>query len=85
MTMAASTIAPMAMAIPPNDMMFEDNPSALIGMNESRIAIGSVRIATSALRKWKRKRRQTRLTITLSSTSFSRSVAIARLIRSERS
>ena len=34
MIMAASTIAPMAIAMPPSDMMFEVSPSQNIGMNE---------------------------------------------------
>ena len=79
MMIAASTIAPMAMAIPPSDMMFEVRPSARIGMNESRIAIGSVMIATSAERTCQRKTRQTKATTMLSSMSFSRSVAMAAL------
>ena len=49
MMMAESTIAPMAMAIPPRDMMLEVRCRPNIGRKESRIAIGSVMIATSAL------------------------------------
>jgi hypothetical protein len=40
MMIAASTMAPMAIAMPPSDMMLEVSPSACMGMNESRIAIG---------------------------------------------
>jgi hypothetical protein len=46
--MAASIIAPIAMAIPPRDMMFEVCPSKYSGTNDNMIAIGSVIIATSA-------------------------------------
>src|SRR5438477_6037048 len=42
MIMAASTIAPMAMAIPPSDMMLEVRPRKYIGRNDRTMAIGSV-------------------------------------------
>src|SRR5215475_10060464 len=75
MMIAESTIAPIAMAIPPNDMMLEVTFSHHIGMNERMIAIGSVMIATSDERTCQRKTMQTSATTTLSSISFSRNVA----------
>ena len=77
MMIAASTIAPMAMAIPPSDMMLEVSPNQSIGTNDRMIAIGSVMIATSAERTCQRKTRQTSATTMLSSISFSRSVSMA--------
>ena len=85
MMIAESTIAPMAMAIPPNDMMLEVTCIHHIGMNDRMIAMGSVMIATSDERTCQRKTTQTSATTMLSSISFSRNVAIARLIRSLRS
>ena len=51
MIMAASTMAPTAMTIPPSDMMFAVRCIAAKGMKDKRIAVGSTMIATSALRK----------------------------------
>ena len=39
--MAASTMAPMAMAMPPSDMMLEVKPIIFIGMKEISTAIGN--------------------------------------------
>ena len=78
-------MAPMAIAMPPNDMMLLVTCIHHIGKNERMIAMGSVMIATSAERTCQRKTRQTRATTMLSSISFSRNVAIARLINSLRS
>ena len=75
----------MAMAMPPSDMMFDVRPSHNIGRNDRMIAIGSVMIATSAERTCQRKTTQTSATTMLSSISFSRSVAMDRLISSLRS
>ena len=50
-TIAASTMAPMAIAIPPSDMMFEVTFRYAIGMKDSRTATGRIRITTKALRK----------------------------------
>src|SRR5438552_1279710 len=85
MMIAESTIAPMAMAIPPNDMMLEVTFIHHIGINDRMMAIGSVMIATNDERTCQRKTTQTSATTMLSSISFSRSVAIARLIKSLRS
>ena len=59
MMMAESTIAPMAMAMPPSDMMLHVRSIHHIGMNERMIAIGSVMIATSDERTCQRKTMQT--------------------------
>ena len=85
MMIAASTMAPMAMAIPPSDMIFAVRCIAAKGMNDNKIAVGNMMIATNALRKCQRKRMQTRLTMMLSSISFSRSVSMERRINCERS
>ena len=84
-TIAASIIAPMAMAIPPSDMMFAFRPITRMARNAIRTPMGSVRIATSALCACSRKRIVTSATMIDSSTSFSRRVAIARSISPERS
>ena len=78
MMMTASTMAPMAMAMPPRDMMFELMPCAYMMMNEISTAMGRIRMATSALRKCSRNRMQTSATTRLSSNSFSSSVLTAR-------
>jgi hypothetical protein len=84
-TIAASIMAPIAMAMPPRLMMSAPSPSALMAMNAIRIPSGSVRIATSALRAWSRKTSVTSATTTDSSSSLTLSVSIARRMRSERS
>ena len=48
---AASTIAPIAIAIPPSDIMFAFNPWNFITSNAASTAVGNVKIATSELRK----------------------------------
>ena len=48
-TMAASIIAPIAMAIPPRLMMLALIPRKRMAMKAMRMPMGSVRIATSAL------------------------------------
>ena len=50
MTIAASTMAPSAIAIPPRLMMLEPMPSACMPAKAISTPIGSVRMATSALR-----------------------------------
>ena len=47
---AASTMAPMAMAMPPSDMMLAPSPIQRIGMKASNTATGSMRTGTSVLR-----------------------------------
>ena len=84
-TIAASIMAPMAMAMPPSDMMSAPAPAQRMARKASRIPTGSVRMATSAERACPRNTRQTSATITLSSSSLARSVWMARRIRSLRS
>ncbi len=84
-TMAASIMAPMAMAMPPSDMMLAPIPSQRMARNAIRMPMGSVTSATSALLAWRRKTRVTSATISDSSISFSRSVRMARPISPERS
>ena len=84
-TMAASIIAPMAMAIPPRLMMFELMPSARMHRNAMSTPMGSITIATSALLTCSRNTTQTSATITLSSRSVVFNVSMARWMRSERS
>ena len=85
MMIAASTMAPIAMAIPPNDIRFDVRFSPAMGMKERRMAIGSVMIATNAERTCQRKSRQTPATTMLSSISLMRSVLMAARISSLRS
>ena len=85
MTMAASTIAPIAIAMPPRLMIVELMPSACMAMNAISTPIGRLTMATSAERTCSRKTMQTRATIMLSSISVPFSVSMARFIRSERS
>ena len=84
-TIAASIMAPMAMAMPPNDMMSAPTPTHRMATKASRIPIGSVMIATSAEVAWRRKRMQTAATMTLSSISLPRRFSMDRSIRSLRS
>jgi len=84
-TIAASTIAPMATAMPPRDMMLAVMCSAYIGRKDTITAIGMVKIGMSALGMCQRKMRMTPLTMTSSSASVRRRVAIERWINSERS
>src|SRR5688572_23953375 len=49
MTISASTVAPMAMAMPPRLMMVAGMPRRYIGMNESRTAMGKLMMGRSAL------------------------------------
>ena len=73
------------MAIPARDMMFEEMPSSHIGMKARSTEIGMVRMGTIAEGMCQRKRRITRLTITICRTSSWVRVSMARWMRSERS
>ena len=84
-TMAASTIAPMAIAIPPRLMMLEFMPSKRIAMMAISTPTGSITMATSALRACIRNTMHTSATMRLSSSSVRFKVSMARWIRSERS
>ena len=83
--MAASTIAPMAMAIPPRLMMFAVNPIKYIGMKERMIVIGMVIMGTRAEGMCQRKIMITMLTIMSSSINVLLRVSIDRSIKSARS
>ncbi len=85
MTMAASTIAPMAIAMPPSDMMLALTPCQCITTKAARTPIGKATTATSADRKWNRKIAQTSATTRNSSISLERRLSTARSIKSERS
>ncbi|MCY1236986.1 hypothetical protein D9M72_496660 [compost metagenome] len=85
MTIAASIIAPMAIAMPPRLMMLAPMPSARIAMKEIRMPMGSMMMAASALLTCRRKAIVTSATMIDSSTSVPLSVSIAALISSERS
>ena len=74
-TIAASTIAPMAIAMPPSDMMLAPTPWKYMTMKAISTASGRVITATSAERRCSRKTTHTSATIAISSTSFSRRVA----------
>ena len=84
-TMAASTIAPMAIAIPPSDMMFDVSPIMCIGMKAITIEIGIVKTGMIALGKCHRKIRITMETMIISSISVSFRLSMERRISSERS
>ena len=84
-TIAASTITPIEIAMPPRLMMLEFMPSARIAITATSTPTGSMTIATSALRAWNRNSRQTSATMRLSSSNVVRSVLIARTMRSDRS
>ena len=77
-TIAASTMAPMAIAMPPRLMMFELIPITRMAMKAISTPTGSMTIATSALRTWNRNTTHTSATIRLSSSSVRVSVSIAR-------
>ncbi len=84
-TMAASTMAPMAMAMPPSDMMFEVIPRAFMGMKEITIATGMVTMGMIALGMCHRKMRITRETMATSSITVRLRLSIDWRISSERS
>ena len=69
-TIEASTIAPMAIAMPPSDMILAVIPWPAIIINAANIPSGKVIIATRALRACNRKRKVIRATIRLSSKSL---------------
>ena len=83
--MAASTMAPMAIAMPPSDMMLEVTPLSFMGIKETITAVGIVRIGIKALGRCQRNNRMMALTISSSSSSVSFNVSMERRISSERS
>jgi len=84
-TIAASIIAPTAIAMPPSDMMSAPTPTPRMAMKAMRIPRGSVTMATRAELACNRNTMQTIATMIDSSTSLPLSVSIARSIRSLRS
>ncbi len=83
--MAASTIAPMAMAIPPRDMMFAVSPICFMGMNAATTAMGRSSVGIRVDRKCSRKTRMTAATAISSSISVRRKVSMLARISRERS
>ena len=83
--MPASTIVPIATAIPPSDIMFRLRPCRCMTMKAIRMPTGSVMMATSPLRKWTRKRMQTSATITNCWINASCKLSTERSISVERS
>ena len=77
-TIAASTMAPMAIAIPDRLMILEFSPNQRMARNAISTAIGNMRMATSALRTWSRNNTQTSATIAISSTRVRFRVSMAR-------
>ena len=77
MTIAASTMAPIAIAMPPRLMMLEPSPNSFIAPNAISTPTGSIRMATSALRTCSRNTMHTSATTTLSSNSVCLSVSMA--------
>ncbi len=85
MTMAASTMAPMAMAMPPRLMMLEFMPIRSMTMKAISTPTGSMTMATRALLTCSRNSTHTRATMSDSSIKVFLRVSMARWIRSERS
>ncbi len=84
-TMAASTIAPMAIAMPPSDITLALMPCCCITMKAASTPSGSETMATSALRRWNRNAKQISATTANSSSSLVERFCTARSIRPERS
>ncbi|MNQ75888.1 hypothetical protein D3C85_906970 [compost metagenome] len=84
-TMAPSTMAPMAMAMPPRDMMLALIPCRCMTIKATRIAMGNEITTTRDERRWNRKARQTSTTTANSSSSLPERLSMARWIRSDRS
>ena len=85
MTIALSTMTPIAIAMPPRLMMLALTPSRCITSRLASTLVGTTKIATNSLRAWSRNRMQTSPTTIISSTSVWRSVWIERSISCERS
>ena len=85
MTTAASTMAPMAMAMPPRDMMLAFTPCSRMTMKAISTPNGKETMATRADLMWNRNARQTRATTMNSSSSLWERVSTARSISPERS
>jgi len=85
MTISASTVAPIAMAIPPRLMIVDGMSRRTMGMKEMATLMGSDKIGKSELRKCSRKRMITRLTTIASSMSACSSVSMERPMSPDRS
>ena len=83
--MAASAIAPMAMAMPPRDMMLAVIPIAFKGMKAIRTAMGIVMIGIKELGGCQRKMKMTSDTVMMISVRVDFTVLMALRMRSERS
>ena len=83
--MEASTSAPMAMAMPPNDMMLAEIPMAWKGRNEMSTAMGMVMIGMMALGMCQRNSSTTADTVRITSMMVDFRLPIALRISSERS
>ena len=84
-TIHASTIAPIAMAMPPKLMMFDSNPKSFIHKKVKAMVSGRTMITTSALLKCSKKSITTAKTTMLSSKRARLRLLIAFVIRSLRS
>ena len=84
-TMTASASSPIAIAMPPSDMMFEVRPRYRMPMNDIRTDSGSTIITTSADRAWNRKTRQMIVTTTACCINVLVSVETEPTISSDRS
>ncbi len=84
-TRLASTITPMAMAMPPRLMMLALMPSRYITPSAMRMPTGTVTTATKALRTCRRNTITMRATTSISSQIFPASVSTARPMSALRS
>ncbi len=84
-TIAASTSVPIAIAMPPSDMMFALMPCARMTMNAASTAIGVTITTIRPERMWNRNTKQTSATTTNSSSSLRFRLSTARWISEERS
>ena len=78
-------MTPMAIAIPPRDMMLEVMPKSFMQMKAMRTATGISMMTLRTLRAWRRKSPTIRLTTSASSKSVFSSVFTAAVMRSLRS
>jgi hypothetical protein len=84
-TIAASTMVPIAIAIPPKDMMLALMPCPFMMINAINTPKGSETMATKAERRWNRKTRHTKATTMNSWSSLLLRLSTAARISSERS
>ncbi len=84
-TIAASTSVPIAIAMPPSDMMLALMPCAFITMKADATAIGVTITTISPERRWNRNTKQTSATTRNSSSSLPLRWSTARWISEERS